>query len=249
MVPGQGHRYHGLCTPQSHILRIDGGRKIHTNGYVKRLGDGMNPGYLSYLLISIVLILLASGWKDILLRGISHKTILLFFILWLPASFLRFRFYGQSMQGVLPLLAVTAAAGTLALGKLRLQLHVWTSGILLGMFDLILLEMSDWLPVFTFLLPAADSALVLAFIAMLLGRAPLWQLTALTGALLIGETFHRFLHATSGTKAVWGGPGFQDRWWLVVCLTRGLTVTFEYGWRTVSGMVKGLYGRRKEWRK
>ncbi len=38
----------------------------------------MNPGYLSLLLMVVTLILFASGWKDIIMRGITSKVILLF---------------------------------------------------------------------------------------------------------------------------------------------------------------------------
>lgn len=38
----------------------------------------MNPGYLSWLLMIITIILFVSGWKDFLLRGITSRVILLF---------------------------------------------------------------------------------------------------------------------------------------------------------------------------
>src|SRR6478736_3334615 len=46
----------------------------------------MNAGYLSLILLCITLILFASGWKELYVRSISHKGMLLFFALWIVGS-------------------------------------------------------------------------------------------------------------------------------------------------------------------
>src|SRR5438128_1392 len=46
----------------------------------------MNPGYLTIFVVCSAGILLASGWKEFLLKDMSHRSILFFFAGWLIFS-------------------------------------------------------------------------------------------------------------------------------------------------------------------
>ena len=207
----------------------------------------MNPGYLSYLLISVVFILLASGWKDILLRGVPHVRILLFFVGWFVSGFWTIPWNGAGISLLIPYLLILGGWGVAVMRKTLLQLHVLLSATLVGMFDFVVLELNGWFPFTISGSPVLDSSLVLSVVIVLLGRKVLWQFTALTIGLLIGEGAHHVMHWHVMAGHVAGGLDFSDHWWLTMCCTRGLTVVLDTIRQRSAGLVKS-WTFRKNWR-
>lgn len=208
----------------------------------------MNPGYLSYVLMSIMLILLASGWKDILFRGFSRTSILLFFVGWIPLSLIRVPLWGSLQVGLsavfLLALILWATAG---IRGIMSKLHVWSSGILLGMFEFLMLELNGWNMLLDHAGPFLNSGVVLAFLTMLLGRRARWQFVALSVGLLSADFIHGWIHRDAAAFIVIGGASFSDHWWYAFCLARGVTVTFEQAFRFLLSSAKLWANRRNEW--
>lgn len=198
----------------------------------------MNPGYLSYVLISMLLILLASGWKDILFHGVTRTSILLFFVGWIPASFIQLSLGGVTVSLVIPFLLAACLGGSWKMDTILQRGHVWSAGILLGLFDLIMRELDGWNLIPPQYNPAAYSALALAVLAAVMARGPLWQFIALSVGLVTAELLYAWLNRTSlGARTV-GGPAFSDHWWYALCLARGLTVLAESGGRLWEAAMK-----------
>jgi hypothetical protein len=198
----------------------------------------MNPGYLSLILISVTMILLASGWKDILLPGIPRVGILVFFIGWLLAALFSVELGRVEMQLTLPYLLLCGTVATRSQKTPLLRVHVWVCGLLLGTFDCLLRELGGWGAVAPQGHGWLNGAVVLAVITLLLGRGALWQWTALCIGLVISEALFVWFHRDTAGFA--GGAAFADHWWLLLSLTRGLSVLLEAAGRLVSrGMGQG----------
>lgn len=192
----------------------------------------MNPGYLSLVLISVSMILLATGWKDILLPGVPRAGILAFFTGWLITALLRLELGGMELQLTLPYLLLCAAAVTRNMKTPLLRAHVWICGLLLGTFDCLLRELGGWAAVAPQEHAWLNGAVVIAVITLLLGREARWQWAALSIGLVTSEMLFVWFHRETVHFA--GGAAFADHWWLLFCLTRGLSVLLEGTGKLVS---------------
>lgn len=205
----------------------------------------MNPGYLSSVLICVTLVLLASGWKDILFHGISRRSILLFFAGWLLLLPFSFSVAGGQVQLTVVYLLLLAAVATVRMDTFMEQVHVLCSAGMLGLAAVLMQELQG----FNLLLhpvPGLNAGLVLAILTLALGRQPLWQFTAITIGLILAELLHVALHRHTWGNAMFGGGIFRDRWWYVFALSRGLTVIGEQAVRLGSGALKHWSNRFKE---
>lgn len=223
---------------------------IHTN--VSNLNYWvirLNQGYLSFLIISMLLILLASGWKDILAKGVSHRSILFFFVSWIVLSFMHISTDGITVSFELPFLVGTACAGLWALRQPVVRVHVITAGLLIGMFDFLLLELNGYLPWFLTYNSVTDMAIFAAAFALMTGFQAVQQFISLSLGLTSAELLHQLPQHAKGMPVHLGGAGFQDHWWLIFGLTRLCSVGFEYGYKYTVRTAKLWLDRRKEWRK
>lgn len=196
----------------------------------------MNPGYLSFILICVVLILLASGWKDILFRGFSRTSILLFFVGWLVFGAVRFSFRDLHIQGTLPFLLLLSLAGTWKMKTFIQRGHVWSAGLMLGLVDVLMRELEGW-SALAHSVSLTHSALIIALLAIVMGRSPLWQFIAISAGLVLAELLFGWLHRGSLPGRLAGGAQFADHWWYTFCLARGLTVAGESAARLL-GLLK-----------
>lgn len=92
----------------------------------------MNPGYLSLILISVILILLASGWKDILIKGATHKALMLFFISWFTSLSFTVHAGTAKINLVFAVIALWSSALAAKAGGMLYKLHLLSAGLLLG---------------------------------------------------------------------------------------------------------------------
>lgn len=201
---------------------------IHTISQASvKMGDGMNSGYLTFLLISVTLILLGSGWKDILLPGISRTSILLFFVMWTLCGWFQIEAGEIRIQLTLPLLFGMAVWAGAALDSPWGRIHAWTSGVFMGVCDVLLRELGEG----GFLTARLDlevySALALAFVAAAAKRSPLWQFVAISVCLSLSELAFVWLNRGTPAGRLAGGAAFSDQWWQTFCYARGLTASAE----------------------
>jgi len=183
----------------------------------------MNPGYLSLLLMLVTLILFASGWKDFMIRGITNTLILLFFIFWCIGMKLSVAIpYGHIQLNVLVLCAVIVRALWRSHGHLY-RLHLLSIGILLGSVTFFMLETLHLMPFLVIGNQEMTIALVIAVLLSFMTRNAGVQIAVASLGLLLGDAYYRYLHrAHAGFQL--GTLGFQDLWWLTICLTRGISL-------------------------
>jgi hypothetical protein len=206
----------------------------------------MNPGYLSYVLVCILFILLASGWKDILFHGISRTSILLFFVGWIPLSRVTAQAGGFHVRISAVFLLIAAMVCTWAMEGAMARVNVWCAGLLLGSFDFLMREMNGWSMLLQHFGAAINAAIVVAVLTMLLGRKPVWQFVAVTVGLLSAECVYIWIHRADSGRIL-GGASFSDRWWLTLCAARVLSVALENMFRVTTASFKHWMDSRKEW--
>lgn len=208
----------------------------------------MNSGYLSLILLSITLILFASGWKEVYLRSISHTRILLFFMGWLLLVSLNLKLYSIQIN------LVYLWVGALSIGILYRtpgfvhKLHLLSIGLLLGSFHFLLQEIITMDPIMVIVKPELDTALFLALVVILVERRVLQQIACLSIGLLIGNFYFAFVHQTV-VPIHFGGPSFQDEWWLSVFTARTLTILLQSAQTGCKAMVRNWLGRKGGWKK
>lgn len=186
----------------------------------------MNPGYLSFLLISVTLILCASGWKDILIRGISNKAILLFFVLWVGASRVAIPWNGYRLYLSFILVSILAGIILYKTGGMLVKLHLLSVGLLLGSIYFFLLEAAHLLPVLMGN-PGVHASMLVGATMFMLSRQTAVQIACISVGLVAGELYLAYIHHANGYPAALGNPAFQDKWWLSLWTARGCTFMWQ----------------------
>ncbi|WP_159882974.1 YphA family membrane protein [Paenibacillus puerhi] len=196
----------------------------------------MNAGYISLLLAVIALILFASGWKDVLLRGITPTSLLLFFASWAVLLRVEVGWGGLRISGsafvflLLFVYVLSRARGVL------LRLHLASVSLLLGALYFFMTEMLHLMPsLIVWNVPLTISLLIGLLGAMLL-RSPALQLAAVAGGLLIGEGLALYTHRSEG-PAMLGTAALVDLWWLSAFIVRGGALMLE---TVVGGLRRAL---------
>lgn len=186
----------------------------------------MNAGYVSLLLIVVSLILFASGWKDIILRGITHLSLLLFFVGWLILQRWSFTLEQWRIYGCVPLLLVISFLVLFQARGLLLRLHLLSVGLLLGSVFFFMKETIHLAPALIVFSPEWTMAFFIGLLTSALLRWPAFQVAALSLGLVIGEGMFAYSHRDQ-TNIVIGQAGFQDAWWLTIYAVRGSSLALE----------------------
>jgi hypothetical protein len=209
----------------------------------------MNPGILASILILITLILLASGWKPVLLGGIPVSVPVVFFIAW--GVLCRWRFSpadGTVLYGVVPLLAAVAIGSVWGSRFIANIFQLVSFGLFLASVYYLLKHLGDFDPFFLPYRQAYGTAAVVGLLAAALVRKPKDQLGSISLGLLAGGFLYAYLQRDAGGVR-FGGPAFQDDWWLAVVTARTLSVSAEYAIAAVRGMKRQVADRWKGMRK
>ncbi|ANE47984.1 hypothetical protein SY83_18685 [Paenibacillus swuensis] len=208
----------------------------------------MNAGYLSLLLSSSALILLASGWKEVLLPGISHRAVLLFFIavftatwFWIPLT------PGVKLNGGALVLLLASIRPMYRQKDKLLVLQCLSVALLVGSIYLFMNRLDDVSPVLTIYMPRWEQILILGSIVGITVRKPGEQVTVITFALLFAASAHGW--GLPGNETIYmGKPEFYDAWWVLIVSARVLSVTTE-GVEKWFKRLPALPGRWKGWKK
>lgn len=209
----------------------------------------MNPGFLSLILISISLILLASGWKRTLLGNVPHVAIVLFFTSWCISGLFHVRLRdGTVIGGTAVVLAVVVALVLLGHRSLLGALHYVSLGLFLASVYYLMKHLGQLDP---FFLPSrswAGPAIVVALLAAALIRRTKDQIACLSLALLSGYALYWFVHRERVAVPL-GDLRFQDEWWLAAVVARLCSSAGQYAAATLRTASRSLLERWKGLRK
>jgi hypothetical protein len=209
----------------------------------------MNPGYLTFILVSVILILLACGWRDALLPGVSNKRLVLFFTVWLCGNGIVLSLGSVRLNLSYAVIAGLTVVLLKTTGNVKQLLGFVMVSLLIAACDYLFLEMYSVNPFMTVFGTRADIALILGLIILLLNRHPYRQMLVLSLALLLGEAWYQVSQiATKPVKL--GTADFMDEWWLSIFAVRVATATMQASYRRSRRMMRSLADRReREWRK
>ena len=186
----------------------------------------MNPGYLALLLVSMLIILLLSGWRNVIFPETSAKTVALFIAGWLVGHWITVSVGGIRINMSFAAELLFTACLLKAVGSRRRAAHLLSLGVILAAFHFLLMEIyrvNPFLPAFGIVV---DAALSLSALTIVLNRHPYQQLFVLSVALIAGETSFAYLHRDE-VPFVPGNAEFSDKWWLTLFVARTATIVIE----------------------
>jgi hypothetical protein len=208
----------------------------------------MNSGYLSLILLCITLILFASGWKELYIRSISHKGMLLFFVSWIAFSNLAVTVKQVHVQLVyVEVLLISLCILYITQGFIH-KLHLLSIGLLLGSLHFLLQQLLEMDPILIVRNLEWDIALLLALVVVILQRNALEQIAALSIGYLLGDMYQAGIHPVDGYHHL-GNATFQDQWWLSVFAARTMTIILQAVYSGCRSIIRSWIDRKGGWRK
>lgn len=208
----------------------------------------MNSGYLSLILLCITLILFASGWKEMYIRSISHKGMLLFFVLWVAGSYFSVTIKHIHLHLVYVLVFVISIGILFVTRGFIHKLHLLSIGLLLGSLHFLLQQLLEMDPILIVRNVDWDIALLLAFVVVVLQRNALEQIAALSIGYLLGDMYQAGIHSVGGYHEL-GHSTFQDQWWLSVFTARTVTIILQAVYNGCRSFIRSWVERKGGWRK
>jgi hypothetical protein len=185
----------------------------------------MNPGYLSLILISILFILLASGWKDVILGEVSRQALLLFFALYFAGSLVHVQLFGLYISGSYAVCAGTTLYGLAKTARSHsffYSAHLGISFVLLGCFYFLLTEITRVNPFLTLFHSELHPILWLGILSFLLVR-PKHTLWVTSSAMIFGNLLVKYGHRQEFPVQL-GDAMFWDQWWAAMFVAGAMSL-------------------------
>jgi hypothetical protein len=180
--------------------------------------------------MGIFMILLAFGWKEDLLNGVTDKVILLFFMFWIGLSFFHIEVTKAFHLNLVVFILLFLIGYTFAkIKSFKVSAGILMTSFILAGFYFSLQQLFFLDPILIVFHPAIDTAVFLSIFIFLTYKKPLHQIAVVSIGLLIGTFSFQFVEfSTIGMSMELGYPEFQDQWWITVAAVRFLTVFWEY---------------------
>ncbi|KRE69291.1 YphA family membrane protein [Paenibacillus sp. Soil750] len=204
----------------------------------------MNAGYLSLILLCITLILLASGWKELYIRSISHKGMLLFFASWLIGSRVTVTIQHVHIQLVYVVVLTIAFSILYVTQGFIHKLHLLSIGLLIGSLHFLFQQLLEMDPILIIRNSEWQTALLIAIVAVVVQRNAWEQIAAISIGYLIGDMYQASIHEVDGFHQL-GMATFQDQWWLSIFTARTLTIVVQAAYSGCRTVVRSWLNRRE----
>jgi hypothetical protein len=199
----------------------------------------MNPGYLTIVIILTVGILLASGWKDLLLKEMTYPMIVIFITGWLICSFFSLHFkvltIGIQLNAAYIFIIIISGIFIIQLHSTLERLQLFIQIFLLCILDFALREASK--------LSIVSIAMLLALVTVAIQRNPLKQTIALLVGFLGSNLLSVLIHQRTQLFVLAEQP-YQDLWWFTLLLTRVFALMYEYCAISFRKMYLGLFAKK-----
>lgn len=191
----------------------------------------MNPGYLSFLLISIIIILLLSGWRTQLIRNVPHSVIITFIVSWFICSAFHLSLMGPYRVNLCIFLLVGAVFWIALLLKSWIdRIHLMTWGFLLSAVFVLLNQLIYLEPAYIVIHPYVNISLVLGTLCAMFIKHPLNQIAVISVGLIAGDIVNTFV-IYKHLPFELGAAHLYDLWWLTFLITRLITEVWDQVWK------------------
>ncbi len=201
----------------------------------------MNPGFLSYILLTLSLIVIVFGFRQPAIGDGSTRAAMWFGFAWIAAAAFEWRI--DAWSGTLtyvPLLALAAFALIEPYSAKDAATALSFACLVGAIYSLIqLVERID--PLAIAVHPEIDPVVLCAVLIACYTRRASLQLALLSIALVVNDAYMALLYA-SFRPAYFGGREFQDAWWLSAVSLRAITVSAVAAFAMVrreSGRIRG----------
>jgi len=174
----------------------------------------MNPGYLSYIALTLSLILIGFGFRTHAIGRSSAWSAAAFSAAWIASAAVDWNVGAAAGTLVYaPLLALIAFGFAAEPLSLKDGASALTFGLLLGaLYSLVeLVEAVD--PLVIAVHPSVDPALLTTALVVCFTHRPALQFALVSIATIVSDAYMALLYAEWQTP-YFGGRAFQDAWWL-----------------------------------
>ncbi len=208
----------------------------------------MNPGYLSLILMCLTVILLASGWKEVLLPGIADRSIVAFIVCWIALSRTHVPLPGSASIEisliVLPLTWLVLRAAVKKCTWLAV-LNFISVGLFLAALYYLLCYFAQADPLFFPYDSPSIAAAFLGLVTILIVRNANDPIGVLTFALLAGAALYTAViyPNLSSNSYIFGDRSFQDQWWAAVVSARLASLCVQTIWSFGTSTLRGWVSR------
>lgn len=186
----------------------------------------MNDGYWSYILMVVMTVLLSSGWRSSVVKGISSLEVFWFIAAWYIGLFAVIPLGSTiSIQGIYLALLLTLARFMFKESIASVSYFIIT-GCLLGLIVFFIQELYRLDPVLIVFEKEFDAALIIGVLAWLVTRQALPQAAVLSLAYIIQDVLP-LLSKPADQMLFLGDAALQDGWWISYVCARVLTLTSE----------------------
>lgn len=200
----------------------------------------MNPGYLSFIMISITFIFIVTEWKDQLLGNlhISYLAVIIYIASWVFCSLITIQIYGLYQINLSYLLLIFITIYTVFRLENWLDVfHFITVGLLLGSVYTLMYQLVQMDPVLIVKYPYFNMVVMFIMISVLFIRQPLQQIAAITIGILVGDALFNLLNYKRLSYNI-GNPIMYDQWWLICLSTRLLSEIIAQIWNGCKMLVR-----------
>jgi hypothetical protein len=207
----------------------------------------MNPGYLSYILYSLAVILICTGWFTENVKGNNRKWMWLFAVMWPLLSWVSISIFGSiTIQGAFLLLLIAIVIFWLKV-KSDQKISALTLGFLLGSVVYLLKEMMKMDPVLVVLDADFNIALLLTLIVLFAFSNLSARMFSITFGLVMGDYLTFFSNPyLANTPVLLGDRSFQDLWWLTAAMVVISSKLWSLSHSKVSSYILAKRGVRSE---
>ncbi|WP_442548607.1 YphA family membrane protein [Chengkuizengella axinellae] len=191
----------------------------------------MNPGYLSFLLLSITYILVFFGWENQIIQEVSRKTILVFMLVWSLFLFIDIPLFNTYVNLSYLIMLLTSTYIYLSQKTRFISFHSLTFMIFFSTLYVLFQQLYFMDPMFIIYHPTVDAAIVLAMLTAVLVKSSLEQFAVITIGIILGDfilSYFTLYHLPTQL----GTFELYDIWMLTFIICRFISETVSKAYQT-----------------
>lgn len=195
----------------------------------------MQSGYLSFIVFLSVSILLATGWKPVMLGPVKDRSVILFMVGWLVGSWVHVHIGIVFLSGSL-IIALLASGIAFWQATSLSQIQLVSVACLIACAYVFLHHLILLHPALFISSSQIESSLLIGGMSGLFIQKVGEMLSALTIGLLIGQTFDSWLNGLP-TVIMAGNGEFFDQWWVALIAARVVAILVSFVNRSQPGCI------------